>query len=182
MADLRPLPNPAQVKKAEATVSALLAGRVFVPVTVPRTDVKGAMRLVSRSEVSQIRADARKALEATGYRLDAGNLAGLGVIEEWNSEFAVRHLAVAVRNADDNSQPLATLEEWRACDDDQIAALWVRYQDMSAEFDPLGGDHSTADFSAIELAAKKKDVAVLMSYGSRRLADFAITSAGQQSS
>ena len=126
-----------------------------------------------------MRAEARAALEAMGCRgVD------LGVYREWHEELATRTLAVAVREPADVSRPLAPLTEWEECDDEQIAALWKQYQDLEECLDPLGADHAVltdADVAAMRDASKKKDVDLLMSFGSRRLAAFVTSTAAPPS-
>jgi hypothetical protein len=153
--------------------------RVHEDVIVPRTAARGRMRLLSRGENRTVRAEARAALEAMGCRG-----ADLGVYREWHEELATRTLAVAVRDPADVARPLAPLAEWEECEDDQIAALWKQYQDLEERLDPLGADHvvlSDADVAAMRDASKKKDIDLLMSFGSRRLAVFATTTAAPPS-
>lgn len=156
----------------------VLTSRVHREITIPRTSVRGAMRLLSRSEVASVRAACRDALSAlaTGPALEG--------FREWHEELAVRTLAVAVRDPDDNAEPLASLSDWQECDDEQIGAVWEWYQDLEAELDPLGADGglTSADVDVMLAAAKKKGGALLMSFGSRKLAAFAITLAEQLSS
>lgn len=149
--------------------AAILGGRTHVDVTVPRTTVRGAMRLLTRSENRAVRTAARAACRAAGVP-DAS----LEISRDWLEEVATRTIAIAMRQPGNTSLALASIEEWEDCDDEQIAALWERYKDLEEEFDPLG-DGGADEAAAAELidAAKKKDVALLMSFGSRRLARFA---------
>jgi hypothetical protein len=157
----------------------LLGARVFVDVTIPRTKITGRMRLVGRSEALAITSAARREFQAAGL-IEDGRVA-LMAIADWNAEIGVRHLACAVRDPADESKALAALSEWRECDDEQISALWNRYQDLREELDPLG-DHGAAevlsadDLELMRAAVKKKEPSVLMSFGSRKLAIFATTS------
>lgn len=152
-----------------------IGARVFESVTIPRTKFRGAMRLVSRKELFEIKSAARKELEAAGFKLDAP-LATAS--EEWDNELAVRMLAVAVRNPKDRSLELASLEEWRELDDDQIDRLFRAYLDFAARIDPIGSkpDLSEEEVAGITAAAKKKELDLLMSYGSPKLARFAMRS------
>ena len=180
--DLKPkkLPDPEQFKEAAALVAILLAGRPFRDVTIPRTDIKAAMRQVTDAEATTIAVAVRRSMEASGLPTDAAGLASLGVVEEYNAQTATQHLAIACRDPLDITKPLASLESWQACDRDQISALWITYQDFVVEHDPLGmGTADAQDMIAIEVASKKKDVALLLSYGSRRLAHYLATSADQ---
>lgn len=176
---LRPS-KPVRELDAEEVVAVSLSGaRVHVDVVVPRTSIKGRMRLVSRAEVSAIRAESRSYLIGSGFPVDAAGISAMGALDEWNAEMAVRHLAIAIRSADDEDEPLSTLEEWRDCDDDQIAAMWQEYRDLERRLDPLGNlaTLTEAEGIAIRDASKKKDADLLTSYGSRKLAAFLITSA-----
>ncbi len=159
----------------------LLGARVHVSVMIPRTKIAGEMRLVDRDESLAIKSQARKAFEAAGLVTEQG-LVVEAAVEDWNAEIGVRHLAIAVRDPKDTNRPLDSLEEWRRCDDEQISALWNRYQDLREELDPFGSNEETpklseADVEIMIAASKKKEHAVLMSFGSRKLASFAITSA-----
>jgi hypothetical protein len=169
--------SPAPTETASrGTLAVELAGaRVYEDVTVPRTTANGRMRLLSRGETRSVRAEARAALDAMGCRG-----ADLAVYREWHEELATRTLAVAVRDPADVSRPLAPLVDWEECEDDQIAALWKQYQDLEERLDPLGAEHavlSDAEVAAMRDAAKKGDADLLMSYGSRRLALYAASTA-----
>lgn len=151
----------------------VLGARVFVEVTVPRTSVRGSMRLLTRAEARLIRVQARRFVEAeigvTGPAAEA--------MIELHEEIATRTVAIAVRDPANRDIELADLSSWEACDDDQISQLFERYQDLEAELDPIGTSSVTEEeVLAIREAAKKKDEILLRSYGSRRLARFAITS------
>lgn len=183
MTSLRPTMHSSPAARASELVERTLAAPAFVDVVVPRTSVAGKMRLVTRAERFEATAEARKALEAAGFPVDVSAAAALGANEQWHNELGVRLLAIAVRDPANTDRALASLEEWRECDDDQLDAMWVRYQDLAAEFDPLGaGTLTEADAAAIASAAKKKDAGLLMSYGSRKLALYAISSAAPPAS
>lgn len=148
----------------------LLGAREYATVTIPRTTIRGSMRLLSRIEISQVRASARAALAERGITIGLQELALPDTQDEWNCEVAARTLAVAVRDPSNTLMPLDAVEEWLECDDDQIAALYEQYKDMAARLDPLSGrDVAPAVWAAIDDAAKKKDVAILISYGSQNL-------------
>lgn len=174
MSRFRPSAEAEPTRKGVLAVE-LAGARVHQEVTVPRTSARGRMRLLSRGENRTVRAEARAALEAMGCRgVD------LGVYREWHEELATRTLAASVRDPADVSRPLAPLADWEECDDDQIAALWKQYQDLEECLDPLGAEHvvlSDADVAAMRDASKKKDVDLLTSFGSRRLAVFVTTTA-----
>jgi hypothetical protein len=152
-----------------------IGARVFVPVTIPRTTYKGQMRLVSRREMFELKAAVRRFFSEQGVPLD--NHAAFGA-EEWTNEEVTRLLAVAVRNPRDPRLQLADVEEWRELDDDQIDALWREYQDHAARIDPIGHkpDLTPEDVAGIRGAAKKGELALTMSFGSRKLALYAMHS------
>lgn len=180
---LRPTAPAPEATKASALAEAL-GGRQHVSVVVPRTQVSGQMRLLGRGESSDVTFAARKHFQDRGVELTPSAMATPGVMDEWNCEVAVRHLAIAVRDPADVSRPLASLEEWRQCDDDQIAALWQEYQDLRERLDPLAalGELPEAEFTAIAQAVKKKDADLLRSYGCSKLAAYAITTGGPPAS
>jgi hypothetical protein len=166
-----------QAKDAEL-LAGVLAARTLVPVEIPRTHVRGRMRLLSRIEGEQVRHECRRALADAGL-IDAARSPAPEAWREWHEALVVRVLAVAVRRTDVDA-PLAPFEEWAICDDIQIRVLWLRYQDLETSLDPLASaELSAAQLAEILDAAKKKDVALLTSYGSYALATFAITSASQ---
>lgn len=150
---------PAVPVKVRA-LAELLGARVFVDVTVPRTTIRGRMRLVSRTEAAIINADARRHFVTDlGIEVDASTLLRPGVMDNWNAEVAIRHIAIAVRDPDDESKPLGDLVEWCECDDDQISALWLDYKNLASRLDPLSdaADGLTEDqLAELRTLLKKK--------------------------
>ncbi|MDQ3295072.1 MAG: hypothetical protein M3619_00620 [Myxococcota bacterium] len=164
-----------------AGLAEVIGARVFVDVVVPRTKIAGRMRLVTRREQSEIRAEARQYLTDSGFPVDSSAITSLGAQEEWNAELAVRMLATAVRDPGNSELALASVDDWRECDDDQLGGLFDEYQQLAARVDPLGSgvELSDSEFDQMVEAAKKKEPELLMSYGSRKQALFAITLASQ---
>lgn len=157
---------------------AAVGARVHVDVVIPGTTVAGKMRLLSNKEELATRHEARQACAAVGLPWPASETS-----LEFYSEFAVRSLAIAVRSPANLALALAPLDDWQELSDRQVNTLWARYQDLEAELDPLAkAELTTADFASILDAAKKKDAALLRSFGSPKLAAFAITSAVPPSS
>jgi hypothetical protein len=183
--DLRPTVTGHRAK-APADVRGvvdIVGARVFVDVTIPRTTIKGRLRLCSRKEEFAAKAEARAAMLEAGYPVNAEAHTALGATEQWLAEVMVRMLAIAVRMPGDEGRPLASLEDWQECDDQQLMGLWSIYQDQEHALDPLGVDTLTdAELAALIAAAKKKDADSLMAFGSHRLALFAITSASPPAS
>lgn len=176
---LRPTEAIEPASVVGSAIAETLGARAHIDVMIPRTDVAGKLRLVDRAEALEIKAAVRALFKRKDLLDGEGNVIPLAV-DDWNAEIAVRHLSVAIRNPDDVTKPLDTIDEWRMCDDEQIGALWHRYQDYRDLTDPLG-DHdialSDADVSMMREAVKKKEPSVLMSFGSRKLAIFLLTSA-----
>lgn len=163
--------TPTDPKPSASSFAGMVhSSRTHVDVTVPRTTIAGKMRILSRHECAMVRYEAR------AFLLGRGLTEPLNTYREWHEELAVRTLAVAVRNPANIGDTLATLEAWSQCDDGQIDALWQRYQDLQDEIDPLGNAKlSEREMLEMQAAAKKKDGDLLRSYGSSRLAAFAIT-------
>lgn len=153
-----------------------IGARRFTPVAIPRTPYKGQMRLVARAEIATLKAEARKFLAGKGLPLDNALASGA---EEWDNELAVRFLAIAVRHPTRPDIPLAALDEWRELDDDQLDALWREYNDWAAQIDPIGSkpDLTPEEVAGLSAAAKKGQLDLLMSFGSRKLALYATRSA-----
>lgn len=165
-------------REARAALAAgVLDARAFVEMAVPRTrgPVRGRMRLLTRSEVRQVRQESRLGLAALGLD-EAARSPAPEAFREWHEELVPRTVAVAMR-ALEGDAPLASLEEWQLCDDAQIETLWNRYRDLEQAVDPLALPTLTdADLDAIRDAAKKKDAVALISYGSSALLSYVITS------
>lgn len=175
-------PTEPDAKALGDGLSDLRGARVHIDVTIPRTKIAGRMRLVDRDEALAIKSETRKLFARDGLLDTEGRVVGVAS-DDWNAEIGVRHLAIAVRDPGDVEKPIASLAEWRECDDDQIAGLWNRYQDLREQIDPLGEAEeslrlSVEDLDVIREAVKKKAASVLMSFGSRKLAIYMLTSAG----
>lgn len=171
---------------ADSVASVALTGaRPFLDIVIPRTAIKARLRLCSRREEFQAKAEARAAMLEAGYPVDGNAIGALGAAEQWLAEVMVRMLAIAVREPGTSPNPpaLATLEDWQDCDDQQLIALWTMYQDHEHRHDPIGADRLTdEELAAIVAASKKKDADSLMAFGSRRLALYAITTASPPAS
>lgn len=174
---------------AERVVESALAGagcQVHVDVEIPGTGIKARMRVLTRAESLQVKADALALFKERGMLNRDGSIAAAAG-DDWKCELAVRHLAIAVRKLDSEvDEPLAPLDDWRdELTDEQISGPWDRYQDLLAQIDPLGEhtiDRLTAgDVAMIESASKKKDVVLLRSFGLHKLALYAITTGAPRS-
>lgn len=180
---------PVTNEDADRIVESALSGagrRLHVDVEIPGTELKGRMRLLSRDEAVQVKADAFALFKERGLVNRDGSIAA-AAHDDWKCEVAVRHLAIAVRDPEDTDQELAPVDDWRAeLSDEQISGPWDRYQDLVAEIDPLGDASidqlSNTDVERIRDAAKKKDAVLLRSFGLHKLALYAITSAAPPAS
>jgi hypothetical protein len=170
-----PQSPPSLVARATRLVDAAVSGRRHRSIVVPGTGVAGELRALTIAESAQVADDTRAALKARGIAA-----AMPGVLEgfrEWSAERILRTIAMAVRDPIDKARALAPLEDWSELDESQLLALWEMLQDWESEIDPVGasGELASDVLASITDAAKKKAAARLMSYGSRTLAQFAIT-------
>lgn len=166
----------------DAAESALAGVRRHVDVEIPGTETVGKMRVLTRSESLGVKADALELFKERGLVAGDGTIAVVAR-DDWRCEIAARHLAIAVRQADDLDTPLAPLEDWRdELTDEQISGPWDRYQDLRDRLDPLGDDSrplTEDEHAQLRAASKKKDLVVLRSFGLHKLALFAATLADQ---
>lgn len=173
-------PKPPSPASSAGGTLAMFGSRPGVDVEIPRTKIGAWMTQASRADVSRIRAEARKHFLELGYAAADLLVSDPDLLHDMNAEIAVRTLAIAVRSPEDHGKPLDTLASWREnVDDEQIAALWTDYKAFVDLVDPIGaqGDPlSEHELAQLESAAKKKDVGLLMSFGLRKLALYAITS------
>lgn len=150
----------------------VLGAVVHVDVIIPRTNIRGKMRLLRRTEAFETKASAIAAMK----RMPDLTWGHSGVArEDWNAELAVRTLAIAVRNPADVTKPLDDADAWaELLDDEQIGALFDEYEDMRVRLDPLAHPVmlSDAEIAQLEAAVKKKDEDLLRSFGLRKLSSF----------
>lgn len=166
-------------RTAAETLVDQLGARVHIDVTIPRTSVRAKMRLCTRKEEAEAKAAARALMQEQGYPINGEARTAFAAGEEWAIELATQMIQRAVRDPQNVALELAPIEDWREhCDDGQILTLWAQYQDLVIRLDPLGAETLTdAQLRELTAAAKKKDLDLLMRFGSRLLALFAITSA-----
>ena len=175
---------PRDMAKAGEELADGLGSREFVDVFFPGTKIRGRMRLVDRAEAFSVKGEALDAFRRAKIVGESGAVPAVA-LDDWNVEIAARHLAIAVRDPADVSKALKPLAAWRALDDDQIAGAWSDYQDLRDRLDPLGDDAprlSESEFAVMREAVKKKESAILMSFGLRKLTAFALSSAEQPAS
>lgn len=156
---------------ASGFAAALSGARVFIDVQFPgESGIRTKMRLLSRLENQTVDIETRAYLEAKSYALTVGSSL------EYNAELATRSLAIACREFDDVSVPLASVDEWRANVDDQlIGYLWERYGDLRDQLDPIEAGLTEAEAAEIIDAIKKKDATLLRSYGLANLVRCLVT-------
>lgn len=165
------------------SLASLKGTRMHVDVTVPRTAIAGKMRLLSSREMTEAKLGTLFALEQMTPQVNKDTPGHL-YVQVWNTTFNAFVVSVAVRDPLDTSKQLADIEEWREqCDDDQIVALFVKYNDLAERLDPLGDTIalSVDEIAELGAAAKKKHADTLLSFGSRKLALYAISTAEQPS-
>jgi len=152
----------------------MLGERVYVDLVVPRTSVAAKMRLLSSSEDTAAELATLFGLRELGF----DDKTPMHIWDRvWRREYNARVMSIAVRDPNDVSKPLDAIEQWRECDEDQINALNVKYNDLGNKIDPLGStvELTQTEHDALASAAKKKLADTLLSYGSRKLALFAIS-------
>lgn len=177
-----PVSPPAPLDDGASTgLSDVIGLRVHVDVMVPRTAIAGSMRLMSTNETTDAEFATLYALRDKGF--DDKTPSHIWV-KVWNREYNARVMSIAVRDPKDITRPLDSIDEWRECDEDQVVALFVQYNDLAYRLDPLGSTEkiTSEELEAIQSAAKKKLADTLLSYGSRKLALFAITLVEQPAS
>jgi hypothetical protein len=169
-------PDTTATNAAAGLAVSVLDARAHIDVAIPNTPLRAKMRLLGRGEARAVRQETRSALVAAGLA-ELAKSHTPELYREWIEELATRTLAVAVRDPH-TLGPLAALEEWEVCDDQQIGALWERYKDLESDLDPLAKlDDLDPDVeTAIFEAAKKKDARSLIAFGSCALASFATSS------
>lgn len=132
---------------------------------------------IGRARVELVGTTRSQEIESAMYRA----MAALGIeqngvtFDRFELERAVRILADAVRDPEDNAKPFGTLEEWGSLDNDVIGACWQVYGDVRERLDPLSTPLSVSDRLAIETAVKKKDARLLRSYGIAKLSAWLTT-------
>lgn len=162
----------AAVPAKPSRFAAALAGkRVLEPVTVLGLD--GVMTLIGHGTVQEIEGAVYKRMAELGVEL------GPLTASTFESERAVRTLAEAVRQADDPSKALGTLEEWQQVDLDTVALLWLAYGDLRERQDPVSAPLTKAEHDTITTAIEKKNAPLLRSCGARALATWLLSTDGQ---
>jgi hypothetical protein len=158
---------------AASRFSAALAGRqVFVDVELPRLGLRGKMRLIGAGRTLDIEGQVVAAMASRGLTQDVLTQG------DYETERALRTLAEAVRDPDDVTKPLGTVDEWAVLDIDAIAEVWRAYGDLREQHDPVAAEITAADWAAIREALEKKSAAALRFFGVRKLAVFMTTSGG----
>lgn len=172
-----PRPAVSESQVSPDAVVDFLGARVHVDIAIPGHGNTGKMRLISRKEEFEIDVEAREWMRSNGYPIDGTAHASPYVAATWHYERLSRILAVAIRDPKNTALALATVDDYRDLDDATLDALDVTYRDLAARLNPIEGPPlEQRELDEIVAAAKKKDVAALMLFGSSRLARFATTS------
>ncbi len=87
----------------------------------------------------------------------------------------MRWLAVAIRDADDTSQPFGTLAEWEAVDPDTITMAWHRYSDVRDEMQPEVVAITPELQLTLTSAIAKKNSTLLRSFGTHILVSYLLS-------
>lgn len=140
-----------------ATDVEFIGAREHVDVTIPRTSIKGRMRLVSRMEALQADAETRRFLASHSFPIDGTGHAALGTPLTYSYEKQVRILAHAIRIPGEEHLALGSVDDYRDLDDDQLDQLGALYNDLQARLDPVGAESISSDeFEEIYELAKQK--------------------------
>jgi hypothetical protein len=123
-------------------------------------ELPGAMRWTA------IEAEVRKKMAALELEVGVDTATNLEAL------LAMHVLADAMRERDDHKVPIGTVEDWGNVDNDVLNFAWRAYEEVRAELDPVAVAMTADDMHAIAAAVKKKDPALLRTFGSMRLALF----------
>lgn len=167
---------------ATTALGAVLAGaatRVLRDVEVPGYG-KAKLRLLDHTEAQEVNCELAAWLGQleTDRGIAAGALAVAGGMPI-EAERARRTLARAARDPSDVARPFGTAAEWGQLPQLVIGAVWDSYKDLLEALDPFRADQQLDEQILAELADafKKKDPAVLSTYGARTLAIWLLTTA-----
>jgi hypothetical protein len=131
------------------------------------------MELLGSAKSTEIAAAADREIAELGF---TDGSAGAAI--RFEAARALRTLAAGVRDPADHGKAFGTLDEWRDLVDDQLLnACWQAYGEMQERLDPLERPLTEEEFGAIEAAVKKKDGAVLRSFGIARLCAWLVSTA-----
>ncbi len=162
----------------------LAGGALVAPPVSSVSATKLSRRIVAgrRGELVDLLALGRVFLELPGavawleieeqHRKAMGALFGELTIENaplYELDHARRILAVAARDPDDRALAFGTIEEWGELDVDVINEAWQAFGDIRERLDPISQDLTSDDMVSISSAVKKKDAALLRTFGVAKL-------------
>lgn len=171
--------SPTPRAAAASRLQAALAGRrVFRPVKVRVHLVElDAVMTVLGSERSldiegeSIAAMARRGIEQTTLNQNKFEL-----------ELAIRTLAEAVLDSEENPVPFGNVGAWGKLEPEVIGDLWIQYAELRAQHDPAIEELTREEVDGINDAISKKNEPLLRWFGARRLSRFLLTSADRLAS
>jgi hypothetical protein len=112
---------------------------------------------------------------------EAGLEVEIGTADILELKLARHVLACAVRDPNDRTAPFGTLDEWGQLDADIINAAWQAFGDVRERLDPIAVGLTDDERTTIELGLKKKDGALLRSFGVAKLSSYLLSTAAPQS-
>lgn len=136
------------------------------------------LELATAGDYLEIQAATRRAMAAAAIPDE------LAYLQAWELERAVLTLERTIREPEEgrHATRVGSRDEWAGLDIDTLNAAWNLYGDVRERLDPMSIDLAPEDQLAIELAIKKKDGALLRSFGATRLSAYLTTSDGLLSS
>lgn len=93
----------------------------------------------------------------------------------FEAEKAMRWLALAIRDADNEASPFGTLAEWERVDPDTITMAWHRYSDLRDELQPEVIEIGPELRTTITAAIVKKNATLLRSFGTHILVSYLLS-------
>jgi len=136
------------------------------------------LELATAGDYLEIQSATRRAMAAAAIPDE------LAYLQAWELERAVLTLERTIREPEEgrHATRVGSRDEWAALDIDTLNAAWNLYGDVRERLDPMSIELAPEDQLAIELAIKKKDGALLRSFGATRLSAWLATSGGLLSS
>lgn len=153
-----------------SALAKILAGSVRGEhVTLPVVG-RAWIELAGHETVNEIEGDTYNEMRRLGFELAPSTA------ETFAAERAMRTLAACVRDPDDRTKPLGSVEDWCKVDSDLINACYLAYADVRDRLDPIGAPSLNEETAhLIELAIKKKQASTLRAFGVATLANYLLT-------
>jgi hypothetical protein len=169
---------PSKASGASRLAAALAGKRPFKPIKVPVHGVEhdAAMTVIGSERHLDIEGETAKAMERRGFEQNVLNQSRFELDE------AIRVLAIAVVNSEEDPRPFGSLAEWGELVPEVISDLWLQYAELRAQHDPQLAELSKLELDGIADAVSKKNGPLLVFYGARRLARYLLTLAARPAS